>query len=395
MNEQETGRSYARLYKGVAKRDPHSFLETAIKRAGGRVIASTGPNKAPLFLGIQRPDGSSLVLCAYAFRATHRATKNRPPDEHRFQLRYGDVNDSAWKAQDHSIGFDPLGADTTLVLGVHEAADLLIGVDPLAYDPLPLGISIFFKNAQIEAANASSWHVWERDNLAGALRGETRTPLGLETVVAFNPERIFDYIDFEHAAQRLHLDPALRFRAAETAGEAVGKGEAHLLEEQFDLTPHEILDIIEERPRLGMAVRGGVAERHLQKALEGGGPFISNVNLGQADGPPDLIIDLSGIDGRVSIECKNASPKTYADGTPKVETQKTRASKTDPKSRLYEPAQFDLLAACMFGPLGVWEFRYKRSDRLLRDSRFEDRIAPIQRIDASWSGSPLEAMREP
>ena len=87
---------------------------------------------------------------------------------------------------------------------------------------------------------------------------------------------------------------------------------------------------------------------------------------------------------RVTVECKNASPKTYADGTPKVETQKTRASKGDPKSRLYEPSQFDIVAACMFGPWERWEFRYKRSQLLDRDATFPDRIAAIQRIDGTW-----------
>ena len=80
-------------------------------------------------------------------------------------------------------------------------------------------------------------------------------------------------------------------------------------------------------------------------------------------------------------------PKTYADGTAKVETQKTRASKGDPKSRLYDDSQFDVVAACMYGPLGRWEFRYKRSRQLTRDGNYPDRIAPIQRIDDSWSMS--------
>jgi hypothetical protein len=41
-------------------------------------------------------------------------------------------------------------------------------------------------------------------------------------------------------------------------------------------------------------------------------------------------------------------------------------------------------AACMFGPWGRWEFRYKRSELLDRDATFPDRIAAIQRIDGTW-----------
>ena len=116
-----------------------------------------------------------------------------------------------------------------------------------------------------------------------------------------------------------------------------------------------------------MAVRGGVAERHLEKALEHD-PEVEEVALDTPRGPR-LHRRLHQV-GRaeVTVECKNASPKTYAGGTPKVETQKTRASKGDPNSRLYEPSQFDVLAACMYGPWRRWEFRYKARPPFARDA---------------------------
>ena len=89
---------------------------------------------------------------------------------------------------------------------------------------------------------------------------------------------------------------------------------------------------------------GGVAERHLHKALSADSE-VKEIRLGQQEGPPDFFLNLRTMRRSVSVECKNASPKTYAEGTPKVETQKTRASKGDPKSRLYDPGQFDVLAA--------------------------------------------------
>jgi hypothetical protein len=342
-------------------------------------------------LGVEDPDGRPVALCAYVFTATHQQIRNRPPDEHRFQVRYGDVNSDSWKAEDHPVGFDPLGSDITLVLGVHEAADLFIAVDPIAYDPLPMGISVFFKDAEVEAAQEHGWHVWERDNIAGARRGNPRTELGLETLVAFKPELFFNYIQFERTAQRLGLDPPFRFRAAQEVGAGKSSDDLHDLERQFGLRAQEILDIIDERPRLGTAVRGGVAERHLEKALEDD-PVVTDIKLGEVDGPPDFIVGVHGSSSRVSIECKNASPQPYSDGTFKVETQKTRASKGDPKSRLYEPTQFDMVAACMYGPSSEWAFRYKRSALLTRDARFRDRVAPIQRIDDSWARSLKEAL---
>ena len=150
------------------------------------------------------------------------------------------------------------------------------------------------------------------------------------------------------------------------------------------------LDLIGERPRLGTAVRGGVAERHLEKSLNADAD-LDDVELGTTDGPPDFIVSHKA-HSDVSIECKNASPVKYQDGTPKVEVQKTRASKGDPKSRLYDDSQFDVIAACMYGPSGHWEFRYKRSTQLDRDRNFPDRIAPMQRIDTSWSTTLSQAM---
>jgi hypothetical protein len=367
-------------------------VEAAVAQGGGRIVYSSGPNRGPLFLGVEDPEGRPIALCAYVFTATHQEIRNRPPDEHRFQIRYGDVNSDAWKAEDHPVGFDPLGSDVTLVLGVHEDADLFIAVDPIAYDPLPMGISVFFKDAEVEAAQRDGWHVWERDNIAGARRGDPRTELGLETLVAFRPNRLFSYIQFERTAQRLGLDPPLRFRTAQEAAEREGSDDLHVLERQFGLKAQEILDIIDERPRLGTAVRGGVAERHLEKALEDD-PAVTDIKLGETDGPPDFIVGVHGSPSRISIECKNASPKPYSDGTFKVETQKTRASKGDPKSRLYDPSQFDVVAACVYGPTSEWAFRYKRSSLLARDGKFEDRIAPVQKIDESWAHSLEEALK--
>jgi Methylase-associated X1 len=392
MSEQGMGRSYARLYQGVRRRDHHVFVQHAVERAGGRILAASAPNQAPLLLGIEDDRGERVALCAYVFLANRREIRNRPPDEHRLQIRYGDVNDAAWRSQDHPVGFDPLSVDVTLVLGAHVERDLLIGLDPLVYDPLPLGISIFFKEAEIDQAQQSGWHVWERDNISGVRRADPRTALGVETIVGIAPERLLDYVRFERTAQSLRLDPPLRFRAAQDAAETRRPEGIHALEREFALPGKEILDIIRERPRLGMAVRGGVAERHLQKELDRDRD-IAKAELGTQEGPPDLFVSLCA-GKHITVECKNASPITYADGTPKVETQKTRASKGDPKSRLYEPKQFDVVAACMYGPWGRWEFRYKRSDMLERDETYPERIAAIQRVDDTWANSLLAATVE-
>ncbi len=386
----ESGRSYARRYERVQRRKDHGFLEEAIERSGGRVLFSSGPGSAPLFLGVEDASGQRVGICAYVFFANRRVTRNRPADEHRLQIRYGDVNDPAWRAGSHPIGFDPLAVDVTIVVGAQVEADLIIGLDPLIYTPLPLGISVFFKDAEIDEAMRTGWHVWERDNISGARRSSPRAELGVETLMAFSPDRLLDYVRFERTAQALRLEPPLRFRAAVDQSEPRGASGIHALEGEFSLSAEEILDIIRERPRLGMAVRGGVAEQHLYNLLSGD-PAVTDLRLGQQEGPPDLFVTVSSA-GLVTVECKNVSPKTLKDGTPKVETQKTRASKGDPKSRYYAPDQFDVVAACMYGPWRRWEFRYKRSIHLVRDSRFPDRIAAIQRIDSTWSSTLLDAL---
>lgn len=391
--DEVSGRSYARAYRPVKRLRHHTFIKGAVARAGGRALFSTGGGSAPLFLGIEDATGERIGVCAYVFLANRRITKNRPEDEHRLQVRYGDVNSAAWREEHHPIGFDPMQVDVTVVLGAHLDADVIVGLDPLAYDPLPMGISVFFKQEEVNSARRAGWHVWERDNVSGAKRADIRTPIGIETLVAFTPERLLDFIRFERAAQSLGLDPALRFRAAEAASTFSGAPTLHALEVLYGLPANEILGIIAERHRLGVAVRGGVAERHLQTVLESD-PEVATLELGTGDGPPDFIVHLrSG--STVAIECKNASPVTYADGTPKVETQKTRASKADPLSRLYSESQFDMVAACMFGLTGRWEFRFQHVSRLARDVRGCDRLAAVQRIDSTWAASFAEAIPKP
>lgn len=385
------GRSYARVYEGVQRRAQHELIERTIERSGGRVLASSGPSSAPLFIGVEGERGERLGICAYVFLANRRQTRNRPQDEHRLQVRYGNVNDPAWRRSAHPVGFDPLEVDVTLIVGAHLQADLIIALDPLVYDPLPIGISVFFKDADIEQAQRTGWHVWERDNISGVRRPTPRTALGVETVVAFAPQRMLDFVRLERDAQSLGLDSPLRFRAAQAAAKPRSAAGSHALEREFGLSGAEILDIIRERPRLGMAVRGGVAERHLHRVLAGDSS-VASVELAQQEGPPDFHVALRSGRRRVSVECKNASPTPYADGTPKVETQKTRASKGDPKSRLYDPSQFDVVAASMFGPWGRWEFRYKRSQLLDRHAAYPDRIAAIQRIDETWERTLADAL---
>jgi len=67
-----------------------------------------------------------------------------------------------------------------------------------------MGISIEFKEADLQATEQSGWHVWERDNRGGRRR-ESRTPEGFETLVGFVPERLLSYAAVpDHQASLRH-----------------------------------------------------------------------------------------------------------------------------------------------------------------------------------------------
>ncbi|MGH9025336.1 MAG: hypothetical protein ACRDWD_04365, partial [Acidimicrobiia bacterium] len=170
------GRVYVpRLYRIAGRTDLFEFLLEAVHRSGGQLVYSTTwdrPSVAPLYLGVEAVGGERLGLLVYPFRSTQRVIKNRPADEHRVQIRYG--AESTWRRA-HRLGRDVAGVDVTVVLGVHVDAELLFGLDPLSYDPLPMGISIEFKDADVEEARSSQWHVWERINRPGLRRAKARS----------------------------------------------------------------------------------------------------------------------------------------------------------------------------------------------------------------------------
>ncbi|MBV8539184.1 MAG: hypothetical protein JO268_01200 [Pseudonocardiales bacterium] len=385
MRDWSAGRSYARVYPvGKSRGDLHAFLMDAVQRSGGRVLYASEPTRAPVFLGVQGARDERIGLLIYPFRMTRVTTAGRPSDEVRGQIRYG--GGSGWHTDDHAVGRDTAGVDTTLMVGVHLETEVFIGVDPSLYDPIPMGISMYAKESQLAVARADSWHVWERENRAGSRRAAPRAQGGLEVMVAFIPERLLDYARFERQAGDLGLDPPLRFTSAQSAGAqraASAVGGMHPLAKEFALTSEEILEIIAARNRLTVAVRGGVAEYHLEKVLRADPAIASAVRLDK-DAQPDF--DVTSTDGRkVFVEYKNASPEKYASGEYKVEVQKTRASKGDPASRLYRTDQFDVVAACLYPPTQSWIFRYRATRDLVPDTRYADRIKPLQRVDSGWS----------
>lgn len=385
------GRAFGEVYRVQGRSDLHAFLLGAVRASGGRVLYASDPHRAPVYLGVQLDSDERIGMLVYPFRVTRNSIKNRPDNEVRGQLRYG--AEESWK-REHPVGRDVAGVDVTMILGVDLADGVILGLDANLWDPLPMGISFYAKDAEIMQAKASGWHVWEKVNRAGTKRSEPRSPTNLETVVAFTPDRLIDYARLERRATSLRLDQPLRYSAAVALADKSAADELprrHVLEEQFALTSEQILDIIGGRNRLSVAVRGGVAEYHLEHLLETS-PDIAAVERLDVDAMHDFNVILA--DGRLMrVECKNASPKTSASGDFKVEVQKTRVSKGDPASRFYPIDGFDVVAACLFSPTGRWEFRYGLTSRMTRHKDFPDRLSAIQTITDDWAAS-LTDLRE-
>ncbi|MFB8892641.1 hypothetical protein [Microbacterium plantarum] len=375
-------RAFGEVYRVQNRTDLHDFLAHAAEASGGRLLYVSDPGRAPIYLGVQLDSDERIGMLIYPFRITHNTITNRPDDEVRGQLRYG--SEASWK-REHPVGRDIAGVDVTMILGIDLTAGVLLGLDANLWDPLPMGISFYAKTAEIEQAREHGWHVWEKVNRGGNKRAEARSPTHLETVVAFAPDRLIDYARLERRATALRLDPPLRFSAAAAMADHASPDEPqrrHVLEEQFALTSEQILDIIGGRNRLSVAVRGGVAEYHLEQQLTGA-PGIASVQRLDVDAMHDFNLTLD--DGTFfRVECKNASPKTSAGGAFKVEVQKTRASKGDPASRFYAADGFDVVAACLFSPTGRWEFRFGRTADMARHKSFPDRLAPVQSITDDW-----------
>lgn len=381
VSEYLAGRAYAEVYQVSGRGDIHSYLVAAVEKAGGRVLYSSAPNRAPVYLGVQLDGDERLGMLIYPFRMKQRLTKNRPTDEVRGQLRYG----SDWD-RDHYLGRDIAGVDITMILGIDIENDVIIGLDPMLYDLLPMGISFYTKVEQIQRTQTLSWHVWEKQNKPGSKRLAPRSPT-LETFVGFTPNRIVDYARLERRASDLRLEPPLRFKAAQEHAQGLSPHGpptgVHVLEEQFALSSRQIMEIIANRNRLSVAVRGGVAEHHLEIALKED-PIVADVRPLDVDAKHDFDVVLNT--GQIlKIECKNASPNQFANGDFKVEVQKTRASQGDPASRFYRVDAFDVVAACMYSPTGRWDFRFAMTSKLERHQRFTDRLAAIQRITPKWA----------
>ena len=356
-----------RIYN-VSRKDRQPLLDfmlEALRGEGCRILECSPASEAPFRISFETAQGERLGILAYAFLANSRLTKNRPDDEHRFQLKYGSKDGLL-----HNLWQDPFGLYTTLLVGINPELGFFIGADPVLHSPTRLFISIEFKQRHVEEILRNGWHAWERER--------QRAPEEpVEVLVGGTPKAFLSYVRFERDA--MGEDQGHRQLLAERALRS--KPAVHALAREFQLAESEVFDLIESAHRLKVAVRGSVAEEHLYRLLRGL----------PGDGP-DVGVRLAS--GReLTIECKNVLRKLNRDGLVRLDFQRTRAAKSDPCSRYYRPKDFDVVAACLHSVTERWEFRFALPGGLDFHARCAGKLSSSVCLDERWSNDPMIALR--
>lgn len=141
------------------------------------MLYASDPGRAPVYLGVQLGSDERIRMLVYPFGSPTTRSRAAPTMRSRGQLRYG--SEGSWKRR-HPVGRDITGVDVTMILGIDPARRRLpIGLDANLWDPLPMGISFYAKAAEIERAQETGWHVWEKENRGGNKHTEARSPTDL------------------------------------------------------------------------------------------------------------------------------------------------------------------------------------------------------------------------
>lgn len=137
-----------RTYR-VSARDRQPLLDFVLEARRGarcRILYSSPSDQAPFRVTFETPLGERLGIIAYAFLANSRPTRNRPADEHRFQVKYGSKDSRL-----HPLYQDPYDLYTTLFLGINPDRGFFVGADPILHSPTKFFISVEFKESHVDA----------------------------------------------------------------------------------------------------------------------------------------------------------------------------------------------------------------------------------------------------
>jgi hypothetical protein len=379
-------RTYA--VQAAARKPLVDFMLDGLRAAGCRILFSSDASRAPFVITFETGDGERFGVVAYAFLATRTSTRNRPPDERSFQIKYGGKE----AHNVHHLWQDPHSLYTTLLIGIDPKEGYFVAADPAMHNPTKFFIRLEFKDEHAELIKRSGWHAWERDR-----RSTFAFPEPVEVLVGGTRDAFLDLVRFERAAQGLSQgDRQLLAEKPELFADPSPTGHpgtdlatpasAHPLAKELALEPHAILELIANARRLKMAVRGWVAEEHLRTTLASV-PGVSHCETLDQEGGPDIRLRYRQ-GPPLTIECKNVLRNLQRDGLPRIDFQRTRASKADPCSRYYSPADFDVVAGCLHAVTERWEFRYVLPEALASHKSCPGRIASNVRVDSDWTSEP-------
>jgi hypothetical protein len=363
------------------------FMVRALEKQGCRVIFSPSPDTAPFRITFETPQGERMGIVAYAFLANNKEIKNRPIDEHRFQIKYGGDLSGV-----HEIWQDPYGLYVTLLVGINPEMEFFVAADPVLRSPTRFSVSVEFKEEQMQEILKKKWIAWERERRPG--KKTLDEPL-FEALIGGTADQFLRLVRFEREAwgeepgERHYLAEHFADAALVTASQEllastprISAQHLHALAEEFALPEKKVLDLISERRMLKMAVRGSVAEEHLVNALRAV-PGVQDCHRLEADHGPD--VTLSFQKKNITVECKNSSRKRTKDGFEKIDLQRTRASKADPCSRYYKPTDFNLVAACIHAVTEKWEFKYALTRDLDPHGICAGRLSNNVKLDGRWT----------
>lgn len=166
----------------------------------------------------------------------------------------------------------------------------------------------------------------------------------------------------------------------------------HSLSATYGLTADEILNLVNSRFRLKVALEGGVAEYQMEKHVSAlVGTLIERYEAIDKDKIPDFKIWLPGKAEPIWAECKNTRNTNYQQKGVLtnycLELQKTRASKADESSRYYDATHFQIVGVCLGKHTGDWsQFMFARTADLLRHKNYPHKFEVMHRVPLPNSG---------
>jgi len=188
-----------------------AFVLRALEMRDCRIVHASEPNRAPFYIVFDTPSGERQGVLVYAFFANSNLIKNRPPDEHRFQIKYGGNLKGVLE-----VAVDPQNLVTTLFLGIDTAEGVFVAAAPLMNTPAPMSRSIEFKRDHVDLIRSDGWAVWERDRRPGKSKDRPTADLEdfrTEVLVGGKQDRLLDLIALERIARG--LDPGERHLVAD------------------------------------------------------------------------------------------------------------------------------------------------------------------------------------